>query len=133
MRDEFGPLLRAFRERAGRSRNALCHEVGCDPSYATRIERGDRDPPRQHIVEAFARVLRLSLPERDRLLVAAGYVPHSVAMMGHWDESLQSVADVLNDISLTPEERNEFRSVVQLIASRWRGASTSDLTPRVAV
>lgn len=72
------------------------------------------------MVEAFARGLRLSLPERNRLLVAAGYAPQSIVMMGSWDDSLQAVADVLNDIELTPEERNEFRSVVQLIASRWK-------------
>jgi hypothetical protein len=39
----------------------------------------------------------------------------------------------LNDIELSPEERNEFRSVVQLISARWRGAPTSDLHPRLAV
>lgn len=47
--------------------------------------------------------------------------------------ALQAVADVLNDIELSPEERNEFRSVVQLISARWRGIPTNDLTPRVAV
>lgn len=129
----FGQLLRFYRERAGKSRNALCHEVGCDPSYATRIEAGDREPPRQHFVEGFARALRLSLPERNRLLVAAGYAPLSVVQLGSWDDALQSVADVLNDIDLTDAERNEFRSVVQLIAARWRGIPTSELTPRVAV
>src|SRR3954465_7524511 len=133
MRDEFPALLRSFRERGGRSRNALAHEVGVDPSYLTRIEHGDREPPRQHIVEALARALRLSLPDRNRLLVAAGYAPLSVVQLGAWDDALQAVADVLNDIRLSPEERNEFRSVVRLISARWRGAPSSDLTPRVAV
>lgn len=133
MRDDFGPLLRGFRERSGRSRNKLAHDVGCDPSYLCRIEHGDREPPRQHIVEALTRALRLSVPERNRLLVAAGYAPLSVVQLGAWDDALQAVADVLNDIELSPEERNEFRSVVRLISARWRGAPTSDLTPRVAV
>lgn len=132
-RDEFPTLLRAYRERAGRSRNALAHEVGVDPSYLTRIEHGDREPPRQHIVEALTRALRLSIPERNRLLVSAGYAPLSVVQLGAWDDALQAVADVLNDIDLSPEERNEFRSVVQIIAARWRSAPHSDLTPRVAV
>lgn len=79
------------------------------------------------------RVLRLSVPERNRLLVAAGYAPLSVVQLGAWSDALQSVADVQNDIELTPEERREFEHMIVLICSRWRGAPTSDLTPRVAV
>jgi transcriptional regulator with XRE-family HTH domain len=131
MRDEFPVLLRGFRERIKRSRNALAHEVGVDPSYLTRIEHGDREPPRQHIVVALARALRLPSQERNRLLVAAGYAPLSVVQLGTWDDAMQDIADVLNDIELTVEERNEFRGVVRSICKRWR--STSDLTPRVAV
>jgi transcriptional regulator with XRE-family HTH domain len=130
MREEFPSLLRSFREAAGRSRNNLAHEVGVDPSYLTRIEHGDREPPRQHIVEALARALRLSLPDRNRLLVSAGYAPLSVVQLGAWDDALQAVADVLNDIRLSPEERNEFRSVVRLISARWRGSP--ELTPQLA-
>jgi len=130
MREEFPSLLRSFREAAGRSRNNLAHEVGVDPSYLTRIEHGDREPPRQHIVEALARALRLSLPDRNRLLVSGGYAPLSVVQLGSWDDALQAVADVLNDIRLSPEERNEFRSVVRLISARWRGSP--ELTPQLA-
>jgi len=130
MREEFPSLLSSFREGAGRSRNNLAHEVGVDPSYLTRIEHGDREPPRKHIVEALARALRLSLPDRNRLLVAAGYAPLSVVQLGAWDDALQAVADVLNDIRLSPEERNEFRSVVRLISARW--CSSPDLTPQLA-
>src|SRR3954465_13566968 len=122
MRDEFPTLLRGFRERNKRSRNNLAHEVGVDPSYLTRIEHGDREPPRLHIVEALARALRLSIADRNRLLVAAGYAPLSVVQLGSWDDALQAVADVLTDIHLSPEERDQFRSVVQMISARWRGA-----------
>lgn len=132
-RDEFPSMLRAFRERNGSSRNALAHQVGVDPSYLTRIEHGDREPPRQHIVEALTRALRLSVPERNRLLVAAGYAPLSVVQLGAWDDALQAVADVLNDIELSPEERNEFRHCVQMISARWRGAAGHDLNPRLVV
>src|SRR5262245_11091975 len=129
MREEFPTLLRSCREAAARSRNNLAHDVGVDPSYLTRIEHGDREPPRQHIVEALARALRLSLPDRNRLLVAAGYAPLSVVQLGAWDDALQAVADVLNDISLSQEERNEFRSVVRLISARWRAAP--ELVPQL--
>lgn len=130
MREDFPGLLLTFRERAGRSRNNLAHEVGVDPSYLTRIEHGDREPPRQHIVEALARALHLSVPDRNRLLVSAGYAPLSVVQLGAWDDALQAVADVLNDLRLSPEERNEFRSVVRMISARWRGSG--DLTPQMA-
>jgi len=129
MREEFPTLLRSFRERATRSRNNLAHEVGVDPSYLTRIEHGDREPPRLHIVEALARALRLSIADRNRLLVAAGYAPLSVVQLGSWDDALQAVADVLTDIHLSAEERDEFRSVVQMISARWRGAG--QLTPQL--
>lgn len=132
MRDDFPTLLRSFRERAVRSRNALAHEVGVDPSYLTRIEHGDREPPRQHIVEALARALRLSIPERNRLLVAAGYAPMSVVQFGSWDDSLQSVADVLNDMHLSPDERNEFRGVIRSICNRWTKQGP-ELTSRMAL
>lgn len=132
MRDEFPSLLRSFRERAGRSRNNLSLEVGVDPSYLTRIEHGDREPPRQQIVEGLARALHLSISDRNRLLVSAGYAPLSVVQLGSWDDALQAVADVLNDIHLSAAERDEFRSVVRTISARWRGgtrALASQLAP----
>lgn len=128
----FGALLRFYRERIKLSRNMMCRQAGCDTSYGTRIEAGDRDPPRQHIVEAFARVLCLTPRERDRLLVAGGYAPLAVVRMGEWDDLLAEVSSVLTDPMLSPEERNEFRSVVQMISARWRAAPTADPQPRRA-
>ena len=130
MREEFPVLLRSFRERAGRSRNNLAHEVGVDPSYLTRLEHADREPPRLHIVEAVARALKLSVQDRNRLLVAAGYAPMSVVQLGTWDEALQAVADVLNDTQLSPEDLDEFRSVVKVISARWR--TGADALPSLA-
>lgn len=114
----FAALFREYRERANVSRHRLAHEVGCDTSYLTRCEWGDRDPPRAHIVEAIARGLRLPAGERDRLLVAAGYAPLCVP---EWGATLQAVADVLNDSRLSAEERQQFEDVVQMIAARWSG------------
>jgi len=130
MREEFSTLLRQYREVAGRSRNGLAREIGIDPSYLTRLERGDREPPRQPVVENVARALRLSILDRNRLLAAAGHVPLSIAQLGTWDEALQDVVDVLTDARLTAAEREEFRLVVRLIAARWR--DTSRLSPELA-
>lgn len=54
----------------------------------------------------------------------------SVVQLGSWDDALQAVADVLTDIHLTPEERDQFRSVVQMISARWRGGP--QLAPQLA-
>lgn len=115
--ESFGAILAFYRYRAERSRNNLAREVGVDPSYLTRIEHGDREPPRLHIVEAIARALRLSMEEQNRLLVVAGYAP--VNVIG-WPAALQAVADVLSDSHLSPEERDRFSDVVRSIAERWR-------------
>jgi transcriptional regulator with XRE-family HTH domain len=121
MVEAFGPLLEELRGRAHISRNGLAKEASCDASYLTRIEHGDRNPPRQHIVETLARALRLSVVDRTRLLVAAGYLPPSVTQLGGWNDCLQAVADVLNDDRLSVEERAEFEQVVIAIARRWQG------------
>jgi hypothetical protein len=76
-----------------------------------------------------ARALRLSLSERNRLLVGAGFAPLSVMQLGSWDDALQAVADVLNDATLSAEERDQFRSVVQMISARWRGQSEAVARP----
>jgi transcriptional regulator with XRE-family HTH domain len=130
MREDFPSLLRMYRERTGRSRNELAREVGVDPSYVSRMELGEREPPRQHVVEDLARALRLGILDRNRLLMAAGYAPMSLTQLGSWDEALQEVTDVLNDSRLTAEEREEFRQVVRLIAKRWRGRS--GISPELA-
>lgn len=117
-RESFSLLVRSFRERDGRSRNALAHACGVDPSYLTRIESDDRNPGRV-LVEALARAMRLNLQEEGRLLVAAGWAPRSLTDLGTWPPALQAVLDVLNDSYLTMGEKQEFCDVLRLIASKW--------------
>lgn len=92
---EFGQLLRFYRERAGRSRNALCHDVGVDPSYGTRCENSDRAAPRVHIVDAFARSLRLTPVEWDALRLAAGHAPLSLERLGYWPPWLTTMLEAM--------------------------------------
>src|SRR5262245_16932260 len=120
---EFGALLRRLRERAGQSGNALARAVEVDPSYLSRIEHGGREAPRPHVVFALGQALGLSLLDLNRLLFAAGYAPASLQQLGGWDDALQDVVDVLTDTRLTPAARDEFRSVLHLVAANWgRGA-----------
>ena len=118
--EEFATLLRRFRDRAGLSCNELARAVGVDPSYISRLERSEREPPRRRVVEGLAVALQLGLEDQDRLLVSAGYAPATVALLGHWDSTLQVVADVLVDRRIPAEELENFRHVIRLVARRWR-------------
>jgi transcriptional regulator with XRE-family HTH domain len=118
--DDFAALLRRYRDRARLSCNELARAVGVDPSYISRLERGEREPPRRRVIERLAEVLKLPLEDQDRLLVSAGYAPATVAVLGRWDATLQEVADVLVDARIPSNELEDFREVIRLVASRWR-------------
>lgn len=118
--DEFPGLLNALRERRGLSMNELARAVGVDPSYISRLERGEREPPRRRVVEALGQVLQLGIDEQDRLLVSAGFAPATVALLGRWDPSLQSVAEILLDRRLSETEHESFRRVVDAVVEHWR-------------
>ena len=120
-REDFPLLLRELRESRHCSRNALAKVVGCDPSYLTRIESGDREPPRVHILDALARELRLTTNERNRFFLAAGYAPWSVAACG-WDPALQAVTDVLNNWDMSATDLEHFRAVLISICAHWAAA-----------
>jgi hypothetical protein len=130
VKETFAELLRDFRLRAGRSRHGMCVEACIDPSYGVRLESGEREPPRIGIVEALGRALRLNPGDRNRLLVAAGYVPHSVGTLG-WTDALEAVAAVLSDPYLSVEERERFSDVVQSIAERWGNPRPGAREPRL--
>lgn len=115
----FAEMLKAFRARAGLSRNRLAIHSHIDPSFLTRIENGQRDPPRRPVVDSIMDALRLSSLDRNKMLAASGFVPESVEQIGEWSDCLQAVASVLSDPFLSPEERDRFSDVVQSIAERW--------------
>lgn len=71
----FGPLLHRLRTQQGLSMNGLARAVGCDPSFISRLERGEREPPRRVIVGTIAKALDLPAADADRLLLAAGLAP----------------------------------------------------------
>jgi transcriptional regulator with XRE-family HTH domain len=73
-----GPLLRRLRIGRGLSQNRLARQAGIDPAYISRIERGGCRPPGRAIVFAIAEGLGAPVPDRERLLVAAGYCPEAL-------------------------------------------------------
>lgn len=70
----FGEELRRQRARQRISQSRLALEAGFDHSYVSRIESGTRKPTREAVL-ALADALRAAPQERDRLLIAAGFMP----------------------------------------------------------
>jgi transcriptional regulator with XRE-family HTH domain len=124
----FADLLARFRAARGISQNALALRVGVDASYLNRVERAERDAPKREIVERLARALDLSNADADRLLVAAGHLPRSLAELTPLDPTIWLVADLLADQSLPMSERAEFRRTIEAIARRWRRPNDPDHT-----
>jgi transcriptional regulator with XRE-family HTH domain len=113
----FGSLLRGFRERAKLSQSALAREAGLDASFVNRVESGQRGADRE-AVEKLIRGLRLPPDEADRLLAAAGYLPAVFLQVGADYPTLQRVAQILTDASLSPAERESFRRVITQLGAR---------------
>ncbi|MFJ3641262.1 helix-turn-helix transcriptional regulator [Streptomyces sp. NPDC090108] len=63
------------RRAAGLRREELAHLAGISVDYVTRLEQGRATNPSSQVVEALARALRLSAPERDHLYRLAGLAP----------------------------------------------------------
>ena len=70
----FGLQLIRLRKASGLQGVTIAATVGCDPSYLTRLEQGERDPSRAMAL-ALANVLTLDRYERAQLVCAAGYLP----------------------------------------------------------
>ena len=106
---EFGPLLAHFRERGKWSGNWLALQVGVNPSYLSRMEKGRRNGPSMPIVDALARVICRDAFEWNQLRVAAGLAPK----IAQWDATLQGVAEALG--KLEGAEREELCTVLRTI------------------
>jgi len=117
---EFGTLLRGHRERSGRSGKSVAAAAGIDAGYLSRLERGEREPPRRATVEALADALELSTDARAELLVAAGHLPDWLVRLGPLDPTLRLVGQVLTDDALPAARRDSFRQIVALLAEQYR-------------
>lgn len=75
MAPTFASLLSRYREACDLAVNELARRAGVDPSYISRLERGERRPPSRLVVVRLAATLGLDPLATDCLLVAAGYAP----------------------------------------------------------
>ncbi|MET8233265.1 helix-turn-helix transcriptional regulator [Micromonospora sp. NPDC005298] len=109
---EFGPALRRWRERVspeaaglpvggqrrtpGLRREELSQLAGISVDYITRLEQGRATSPSRQVVEALARALRLSGPERAHLFQLGGLQPPGPdSVPAHLTPGVQRVLDRL--------------------------------------
>jgi transcriptional regulator with XRE-family HTH domain len=118
----FAERLQAARQRAGISQNQLARQVGIDPSYLNRIERGEREPPRRDVVEALTDALALAPADADDLLISAGHLTRALARLGPLDPTIRLVAECLADPDVPAEDRAALRECLALIVPRFRHA-----------
>jgi DNA-binding XRE family transcriptional regulator len=69
-----GVLLRHWRTRRGLSQSALALDAGVSARHVSFVETG-RSRPSARMIVRLAGQLQIPLPDRDLLLVAAGYAP----------------------------------------------------------
>ncbi|MCC7103822.1 MAG: helix-turn-helix transcriptional regulator [Chloroflexi bacterium] len=120
---KLGQLVRTLRQRVGLSQHELARRAGMDVAYVNRIEAAPAERPvvpRDRLLGLLASALALTTWEIDRLYVAAGRCPPSVASLGDWDPALGALCRVLSDPALTADDLAEFRFVLETLASRWR-------------
>jgi transcriptional regulator with XRE-family HTH domain len=82
----FGELLRRWRGTRGLSQLELSAATGVSSRHLSFLETGRSRPSRQ-IVLFLAEQLDVPLPDRNDLLLAAGFAP-AVVMDGHWNRLL---------------------------------------------
>jgi len=68
---EFGSKLRRLRTDAGFTLRKFAIAIGKSPTYISRIERGDFDPPSEETLKTIARVLDQN---QDEYLASAGKI-----------------------------------------------------------
>jgi len=122
----FGMLLRTYRERAGLSQNDLSAQAGLSASTISRVESGDRAPPRRRRqVLVLAKALALSQEETDILLSAADMAPSTAPELSLHprDGTLYQIAQELEALRSDPQvSPAQIRFVEESLLLLLRGA-----------
>lgn len=92
-------LRRGPRRRTpGLRREEVADLAGMSVDYLARLERGSGPQPSEQMIGALARGLRLTLDERDHLLLLAGHHPPARPGSGmHVNPGLMRILDRLTD------------------------------------
>lgn len=112
----FGELLSSLRKIRARSQGQLARDAGVDPSSVSRLEAGTRTPERDMVLK-LAEALVLPIPDRDRLLAAAGF--RSPALD---DPQISELALLLTDPKLSESALQDLRAALRVAIQFARSA-----------
>lgn len=121
------------RRTAGLRREEVAALAGMSSDYLARIERGDAPQPSRQIIGALARALRLTIEERDHLLLEAGHLPPARSLPSdHVNPGLLRVLDSLRGVPAqvlgpTGDTLAQNRTAVALFGdeTRYQGLARS--------
>ena len=94
--------------------------MSLDFSYLSRLERGQREPPRRATILTLATALGLTGEETDTLLVAGGQLPQALAQLGPLDTTVSQLTAILTDPAIPTTDRQRFRQIIALLAAQWQ-------------
>lgn len=112
----FGELLSSMRKIRARSQGQLARDAGVDPSSVSRLKAGTRAPEREMVLK-LAEALVLPIPDRDRLLAAAGF--RSPALD---DPQISELALLLTDPKLSDSALQDLRAALRVAIQFARSA-----------
>lgn len=115
----FADLLRQQRTSSGMRQRAVARASGINPAIVNRLESGERGPSGPEQVRALASALGLGPTATDDLLAAAGFWPSDLLAVGPGDPTLRKVAAVLARGDVSPEAKERFRQIVDLLVGQW--------------
>jgi transcriptional regulator with XRE-family HTH domain len=115
----FGELLASLRTIRGWSQGQLAKRSGLDPSSISRLEAGTRAPERETVLR-LADALALPIPDRDRLLAAAGF--RSIALD---DPLISELGALLVDPNLPAAAAEDLRALLRVAIQFARTARDS--------
>jgi len=121
--NEFGDLLRYWRDVRGVSQLDLSLEAGVSQRQISFIESG-RSVPGRHTVLTIAQTLDVPLRERNALLLAAGYAP--VYSEAPWNA--QEMHGVIRALERVMRQHEPFPAIV--MDRNWNVLMTNDAAPR---
>jgi len=124
----FGKYLSVARMQKGFSQSRLARTVGCDHSFISRIEAGERNPSRE-MTETIADALELNSTERDSLMLAAGYAPPHLSENMIADPILLRLHKVMQ--VATAEDQQSVRLTLSLLSDGLEFDYRARIQPRV--
>ena len=72
--EDFGQVLKRYRKEKEFSQKVLAQNLNVKPNYISMLEKSDRKPTREKIIE-WSEILKLDRQTLDAFLVSAGYSP----------------------------------------------------------